>query len=121
MCCKKKPDDLMNQVLQAGRRIGMKKVETRSRKCCYMAIFLLSAVIYLSVGTAHYWRYHNASLINEEMSTVYTTVIPYDTCTASGYIADPDLAETRVAEIKADMEEYCGLTKVYWNVKLTPC
>jgi len=86
----------------------MYKKETKCTKCCYLAVFVASALIYIVIGSLHGNRSQNAEKINKEFATwVPYPLNPYDGCNIPDFVPDPDVSSLEMMQMSMDLEESC--------------
>ena len=88
------------------RKKGMYKKESKSTKCCYLAVFCLSAIIYIVIGSLHGNRSENAEKINKDFESFTSEPkAAYDGCNIPNFI--PDATPMEIFELSVDYEESC--------------
>ena len=92
----------------AARKKGMEKKEGKTAKCCYLVIFVLSAIIYIVLGALHGNRSENAEKINEEFGMFSSYPLnAYDGCNIPTFTPDSDVSVRELAQLSEDYEKHC--------------
>jgi len=101
-------NDFCNSSGIKARKKGMYKKESKTTKCCYLMLFVLSAITYLIIGSLHGNRSSNAGKINSEYDTFMSMPKkPYDGCNIPAFIQDPEVSSNEIFDLATNYEVHC--------------
>ena len=126
-----KRDDWCSSKGLNNRKKGMYKMETKGRKFCILALFIISAITYIVIGSLHASRSANANKINEDFEDDQIAYLKgkllrrlesepeenilvavydyaYDGCFIPSYEPDPSLNVFDAQQLQKDLFDVCG-------------
>ena len=99
----------------AERARGLRKKESRGKKCCVAIFFFFCAVVCLVIGGLQLQHAKNAAAINSDFDGMTLTMNAYDGCNLPAYSVSSDADLEDIENGYAEIAEMCSVKKEFFS------